>query len=125
MLQFSYRACTSSHTAEALAARIGAAAVLVLLLDYDGTLVPFAPMPELAEPDDELMALLRDLAGPAEHRDPHRERSDRTRRSSAGSAPSRSDSTPSTAAVAPARRDLRVGRRGACAPVVAPPACSP
>ena len=52
----------SSHTTEALAARIGAAAVLVLLLDYDGTLVPFAPIPALAEPDDQLRALLRDLA---------------------------------------------------------------
>ena len=52
----------SSHTTEALAARIGAAAVLVLLLDYDGTLVPFAPIPALAEPDDQLVALLRDLA---------------------------------------------------------------
>src|SRR5688572_8995801 len=32
-----------------------------LLLDYDGTLVPFARSPELAAPDDELKALLRDL----------------------------------------------------------------
>jgi trehalose 6-phosphate synthase/phosphatase len=52
----------SSHTTEALAARIGAAAVLVLLLDYDGTLVPFAPIPAMAEPDGQLVALLRDLA---------------------------------------------------------------
>jgi len=52
----------SSHTSEALAARIGAASVLVLLLDYDGTLVPFAPIPAMAEPDDQLVALLRDLA---------------------------------------------------------------
>jgi len=51
-----------SHTSEALAARIGAASVLVLLLDYDGTLVPFAPIPAMAEPDDQLVALLRDLA---------------------------------------------------------------
>jgi trehalose 6-phosphate synthase/phosphatase len=35
---------------------------LVLLLDYDGTLVPFSPMPELAAPDRELCALLRALA---------------------------------------------------------------
>ena len=35
---------------------------LVLLLDYDGTLVPFAPTPELAIPDAGLLQLLRDLA---------------------------------------------------------------
>ena len=35
---------------------------LVLLLDYDGCLVPFAPIPELARPDAELLALLRALA---------------------------------------------------------------
>jgi trehalose 6-phosphate synthase/phosphatase len=52
----------SSHTTETLAARIGAAAVLVLMLDYDGTLVPFAPIPAMAEPDAELLALLRELA---------------------------------------------------------------
>ena len=52
----------SSHTTEALAARIGAASVLVLLLDYDGTLVPFAPIPAMAEPDGQLVELLRDLA---------------------------------------------------------------
>jgi trehalose 6-phosphate synthase/phosphatase len=33
-----------------------------LFLDYDGTLVDFAPRPELATPDKELMATLRDLA---------------------------------------------------------------
>ncbi|RKH34403.1 bifunctional alpha,alpha-trehalose-phosphate synthase (UDP-forming)/trehalose-phosphatase [Corallococcus sicarius] len=33
----------------------------VLFLDYDGTLVGFAPTPELASPDPELMALLKDL----------------------------------------------------------------
>jgi trehalose 6-phosphate synthase/phosphatase len=40
-------------------ARAGAG--LRLLLDYDGTLVPFARSPELAAPDDELMALLNAL----------------------------------------------------------------
>jgi trehalose 6-phosphate synthase/phosphatase len=35
---------------------------LELLLDYDGTLVPLVSVPELAEPDAELLALLRDLA---------------------------------------------------------------
>jgi trehalose 6-phosphate synthase/phosphatase len=35
---------------------------LLLLLDYDGTLVPFAATPDLARPDAELLALLRRLA---------------------------------------------------------------
>ena len=35
----------------------------LLLLDYDGTLVPFAAMPELAFPDDEVRTLLGALAG--------------------------------------------------------------
>jgi trehalose 6-phosphate synthase/phosphatase len=35
---------------------------LLLLLDYDGTLVPFTPTPELARPDAALLALLRALA---------------------------------------------------------------
>jgi len=35
---------------------------LALVLDYDGTLVPFAPMPELAAPDAELLLLLSQLA---------------------------------------------------------------
>jgi len=40
----------------------------VLLLDYDGTLVPFAPMPDLAFPDDALRDLLATLAAdPACH----------------------------------------------------------
>jgi len=33
-----------------------------LLLDYDGTLVPFAQSPELAAPDEDVIALLRALA---------------------------------------------------------------
>jgi trehalose 6-phosphate synthase/phosphatase len=35
---------------------------LTLILDYDGTLVPLAPLPHLAPPDADLYALLRDLA---------------------------------------------------------------
>jgi trehalose 6-phosphate synthase/phosphatase len=35
---------------------------LVLLLDYDGTLVPYAPLPELASPDASLLELLGALA---------------------------------------------------------------
>jgi trehalose 6-phosphate synthase/phosphatase len=46
-----------------LAARLRAAPALLLLLDYDGTLVPFAQRPELARPDAELIAVLQDLAG--------------------------------------------------------------
>jgi len=34
----------------------------LLLLDYDGTLVPFAPLPHLAAPDDEARTLLAALA---------------------------------------------------------------
>ena len=36
-----------------------------LLLDYDGTLVPFVEDPKLARPDAELMDLLRSLAAGA------------------------------------------------------------
>jgi trehalose 6-phosphate synthase/phosphatase len=42
--------------------RLRAEPRLVLLLDYDGTLVPFTPTPELASPDEELLALIRSLA---------------------------------------------------------------
>ena len=41
--------------------RMRAAPHLLLLLDYDGTLVPFAPTPEQAAPDVELLELLRRL----------------------------------------------------------------
>jgi trehalose 6-phosphate synthase/phosphatase len=34
----------------------------VLLLDYDGTLVPYTPTPSLARPDGQVLALLRALA---------------------------------------------------------------
>jgi trehalose 6-phosphate synthase/phosphatase len=43
-------------------ARIQSAEHLVLVLDYDGTLVPFARLPELAVPDSELLDLLKTLA---------------------------------------------------------------
>jgi len=45
-----------------LADRLRRAERLVLLLDYDGTLVPFAPAPDLAAPDRALKKLLADLA---------------------------------------------------------------
>jgi trehalose 6-phosphate synthase/phosphatase len=46
----------------ALAQRLREAPGLTLILDYDGTLVPLAPLPDLAPPDAELLSLLRDLA---------------------------------------------------------------
>ena len=46
---------------QALAA-IGEASSLVLFLDYDGTLVPIAATPELAEPDAEIRDLLTSVA---------------------------------------------------------------
>jgi trehalose 6-phosphate synthase/phosphatase len=51
----------SSSMGDALL-RLRGAERLCLLLDYDGTLVPFAPTPELARPDVELLATLRALA---------------------------------------------------------------
>jgi trehalose 6-phosphate synthase/phosphatase len=46
----------------ALARRLAETDALLLLLDYDGTLVPFTATPELARPDHEILALLRALA---------------------------------------------------------------
>jgi trehalose 6-phosphate synthase/phosphatase len=45
-----------------LAERFREARELTLLLDYDGTLVPLAPLPELASPDADVLTLLCDLA---------------------------------------------------------------
>jgi trehalose 6-phosphate synthase/phosphatase len=42
------------------------AATRLLILDYDGTLVPFADEPQKAEPDEEVFSILGNLAG--EHR---------------------------------------------------------
>lgn len=50
---------TLESVADALVARIRAEKALNLFLDYDGTLVPLMPFPELAAPDDDL----RDLIG--------------------------------------------------------------
>jgi trehalose 6-phosphate synthase/phosphatase len=47
----------------AIAARVAETDALLLLLDYDGTLVPFTPTPELARPDAEALRLLATLAG--------------------------------------------------------------
>ncbi len=48
-----------------LVARMRVAPHLLLLLDYDGTLVPFAGVPELATPDEALLELLGRLAARA------------------------------------------------------------
>jgi trehalose 6-phosphate synthase/phosphatase len=47
---------------EAARERLRAAAFLVLLLDYDGTLVPFADTPDLGAPDIGVLSLLNRLA---------------------------------------------------------------
>jgi len=49
-------------TLPAVVERLRAAAHLLLLLDYDGTLVPHASVPELATADEPLLDLLRTLA---------------------------------------------------------------
>jgi trehalose 6-phosphate synthase/phosphatase len=54
---------TSPSELEALAQQIRAAPRCVLLLDYDGTLVPFAATPEAASPDEALLELLDALTG--------------------------------------------------------------
>jgi trehalose 6-phosphate synthase/phosphatase len=51
----------SAESIEILTIRIRAAPARLLLLDYDGTLVPFVDSPDLARPDDELLALLQTL----------------------------------------------------------------
>lgn len=53
---------TPPEELRALETRIRTASDLVLLLDFDGTLVPLAPTPELAQPDPDLLALLTALA---------------------------------------------------------------
>lgn len=55
------RPCTAEQFA-ALVQRIRSAPFLVLLLDYDGTLVPLAKTPELAAPDARIVELLGSLA---------------------------------------------------------------
>jgi trehalose 6-phosphate synthase/phosphatase len=47
----------------ALAAAYHDAASRLILLDYDGTLVPFSDRPEKASPDAEILELLKSLAG--------------------------------------------------------------
>ena len=47
---------------QALFSRLQQAEDLLILLDYDGTLVPYTPTPELARPDAGLLELLDELA---------------------------------------------------------------
>jgi trehalose 6-phosphate synthase/phosphatase len=61
------RSLSRARAACALARRVRAAPRAVLFLDYDGTLVPLAPRPDLAPPDAELIALLRALAAAPRH----------------------------------------------------------
>jgi trehalose 6-phosphate synthase/phosphatase len=56
-------AITPEDELEGLTLRLRKAGQLVLLLDYDGTMVPFASVPELARPDRDLLDLLGTLAG--------------------------------------------------------------
>jgi trehalose 6-phosphate synthase/phosphatase len=58
----SARPAASPTRLDELARRLRSAAALVLVLDYDGTLVPLATAPDLAAPDDELLGLLGALA---------------------------------------------------------------
>ena len=53
---------SSEEDLELVAHKLRDAERLLLLLDYDGTLVPFASTPELAAPDSEIKKLLRNLA---------------------------------------------------------------
>lgn len=53
---------SSPSQVEAVVMQLRHAPSRLLLLDYDGTLVPFASMPELAAPDAELLELLTRLA---------------------------------------------------------------
>jgi trehalose 6-phosphate synthase/phosphatase len=55
-------ALTPAREVDAVVRRMAAAPRLLLLLDYDGTLVPYASVPELAAPDAELLRLLGALA---------------------------------------------------------------
>jgi trehalose 6-phosphate synthase/phosphatase len=52
---------SSNEDFTALVSRIRQARRIVLLLDYDGTLVPLADTPELAKPDQALLDLLQEL----------------------------------------------------------------
>ena len=52
---------------EEIVARYVAARTRLILLDYDGTLIPFAPRPEQARPTPRILHTLRNLARPADN----------------------------------------------------------
>lgn len=56
------RTLSSASEISNLSTRLRRAKHLLLILDYDGTLVPFAATPELARPDGDLRGLLNALA---------------------------------------------------------------
>jgi trehalose 6-phosphate synthase/phosphatase len=56
----------TEQSTQAMVTHFRASTKRLLLLDYDGTLVPFARLPELAVPDQDLVKLLKRLAD-----DPH------------------------------------------------------
>jgi trehalose 6-phosphate synthase/phosphatase len=53
---------TSADALDEAIGQLRGAAMLAILLDYDGTLVPIAGTPDLAQPDPDLIALLTALA---------------------------------------------------------------
>ena len=55
-------AATQGRSVSALVESLGVARPLMIFVDYDGTLVPFADRPEGAVPDRELIGLLAELA---------------------------------------------------------------
>jgi trehalose 6-phosphate synthase/phosphatase len=59
--QLCARSLTDETTKKLIAAYVKSNNRL-LLLDYDGTLVPFAPRPEKAKPDNELLTILKSLS---------------------------------------------------------------
>ncbi len=61
-VELAHPAETSHAAIEALGMSLNQRGRLLFLLDYDGTLIPFAPAPDLATPDAALLDLLRSLA---------------------------------------------------------------
>jgi trehalose 6-phosphate synthase/phosphatase len=60
-----YAKLLTSHTRRVISEEYRQAGQRLLFLDYDGTLVPFAPRPQLAKPTRRVMQLLQALSGDA------------------------------------------------------------
>jgi len=60
--QRAFRGSSSAADLSEITRRVRASEQALLILDYDGTLVPFAPTPDAASPDPELLDLLHALA---------------------------------------------------------------